>query len=132
MADEFDYREAFDEQKPNSLAMTSFELTEVTKDFGATREGWRAFLSQPAVKREIDEDIEELRKASLHQLIADAGNSNSVGKSQLIGQLINYGKQATSDGGPKVVFCHIPLTSEEAYSPHVGRIEGYRNPRFKK
>ena len=120
----FDYRAAFDELKPLSLRQTSYELAEITSEAGGTREGWKAFLAQPAVKQEIEEDIEELRQASLHSLIADAGDSNSVGKANLINSLVSYGKNQQGAQGPIIYYCHIPLTSEELHSPVVARAEG--------
>jgi len=122
MADNFNYKEAFDELLPRSLTMSHFDLAEVCD--GSTASGWKNYLSKPDVKKRIAEDMELVRKASLNQLIKDAGDSNSVGKSQLMSSLVTYGKQVAAKEGPVFIYSHVPLQHEAAYSPSVGRMEG--------
>jgi len=121
---EFDYAEAFEELMPHSLSMSSYDLMEVTGDFGATRDGWKKYLSDPAVKKRIAEDMEEIRQASLNQLVGDAARSRSVGQAQLVTSLMKFGE--ANKGRPEQVFIysHVPLTDEQQYSPAAGRADG--------
>jgi len=126
MAKDFDYRGAFDglieETKGLAATHTSFELAELVE--GSTRQGWKRFLDQPDVKREVAEIIQELRDASVTGLVADVGAGNSVGRAQLITALQKYDAGADARTGPCFVYSHVPLTGRQLDSPSVGRAEG--------
>ena len=63
--------------------------------------------------------MEIIRKAAMNELFANAGDSNSVGKAQLLNAISKYDEDNSVKDGPVFIYTYVPLNSEQEKAPNV-------------
>jgi hypothetical protein len=55
----------------------------------------------------------------MNELFANAGDSNSVGKAQLLNAISKYDEDNSTKEGPIFIYTYVPLNSEQEKAPNV-------------
>ena len=101
----------------NGLYASHYDLYKYT-DY-ATPDEWKNFLLLPSVVEYIRVEMEIIRKAAMNELFANAGDSNSVGKAQLLNAISKYDEDNSQKEGPIFVYTYVPLNKEQAKAENV-------------
>lgn len=99
------------------LYASHYDLFEKTKY--STPDIWKEFLLLPEVVEYIRVEMEIIRKAAMNELFANAGDSNSVGKAQLLNAISKYDEDNSTKEGPIFIYTYVPLNSEQEKAPNV-------------
>ena len=73
----------------------------------------------PEVVEYIRVEMEIIRKAAMNELVANAGDSNSVGKAQLLNAITKQDEDISVKDGPVFIYTYVPLNSEQEKAPNV-------------
>lgn len=107
----------FKELKQEALYASHYDLFEKTKY--KTPDVWKNFLLLPEVVEYIRVEMEIIRKSAMNELFANAGDSNSVGKAQLLNAISKYDEDNSAKEGPIFIYTYVPLNSEQEKAPNV-------------
>jgi hypothetical protein len=99
------------------LYASHYDLFEKTRY--STPDIWKEFLLLPEVVEYIRVEMEIIRKAAMNELFANAGDSNSVGKAQLLNAISKYDEDNSTKEGPIFIYTYVPLNSEQEKAPNV-------------
>ena len=99
------------------LYASHYDLFEKTNY--STPDIWKEFLLLPEVVEYIRIEMEIIRKAAMNELFANAGDSNSVGKAQLLNAISKYDEDNSVKDGPIFIYTYVPLNSEQEKAPNV-------------
>lgn len=102
--------------KQKALYSSHYDLAEQTKYLTAAE--WKEFLLLPEVVEHIRIEMEIVRKAAMNELFANAGDSNSVGKAQLMNAIAKYDEDNSVKDGPVFIYTYVPLNTEQAKAPN--------------
>lgn len=118
----------FHSLKQEALWASHYDLAEKTKYLTATE--WKEFLLLPEVVEHVRVEMEIIRKSAMNELFANAGDSNSVGKAQLMNAIAKYDEDNSAKEGPIFIYTYVPLNSEQAKAPHTQseRTDIFRRP----
>lgn len=118
----------FHNLKREALYLSHYDLAEKTKYLTATE--WKEFLLLPEVVEHVRVEMEIIRKTAMNELFANAGDSNSVGKAQLMNAIAKYDEDNSVKEGPIFIYTYVPLNSEQAKAPHTQaeRTDIFRKP----
>jgi hypothetical protein len=100
-----------------ALYASHYDLFEKTNY--ANPETWKEFLLLPEVVEYIRIEMEIIRKAAMNELVANAGDSNSVGKAQLLNAITKQDEDISVNDGPVFIYTYVPLNSEQEKAPNV-------------
>lgn len=84
---------------------------------------WKLFLMEPEVADWITSEIQVLQKTELKKMIKDIGDSNSVGKAQLINVLSKLNEDHKDKEGPVFIYSYVPLSEEQKKAENVQILE---------
>lgn len=112
--------QAFLETGKEGLYADHYKLTEITGLF--TPSDWKEFLLQPPVVEHIRVEMELIRKAAINELFSKAGDSNSVGKAQLMNAIAKYDEDNQAKEGPIFIYTYVPLNPEQAKADNVRQL----------
>lgn len=84
-----------------------------------TPDAWKDFLLLPEVVEYTRIEMEIIRKTAMNELFANAGDSNSVGKAQLLNAISRYDEDNSTKEGPVFIYTYVPLNSEQEKAPNV-------------
>jgi hypothetical protein len=84
-----------------------------------TPDVWKTFLLLPEVVEYIRVEMEIIRKSAMNELFANAGDSNSVGKAQLLNAISKYDEDNSTKEGPIFIYTYVPLNSEQEKATNV-------------
>jgi hypothetical protein len=90
-----------------------------TKTKYKTPDTWKEFILLPEVVEYIRVEMEIIRKSAMNELFANAGDSNSVGKAQLLNAISKYDEDNSSKEGPIFIYTYVPLNSEQEKAPNI-------------
>lgn len=107
----------FKNLKREGLHASHYDLFEKTGY--STPDMWKEFLLLPEVVEYIRIEMEIIRKAAMNELFANAGDSNSVGKAQLLNAISKYDEDNSVKDGPIFIYTYVPLNSEQAKAANV-------------
>lgn len=99
------------------LYASHYDLFEKTAH--ATPDIWKEFLLLPEVVDYVRVEMEIIRKAAMNELFANAGDSNSVGKAQLLNAISKYDEDNSTKEGPIFIYTYVPLNAEQEKAPNV-------------
>lgn len=85
----------------------------------ATLAEWKAFLQEPDVQKHIENEMEILAKASMNQIIAKAGTSNSTGQANLLGTIMKVLENNQEKSGNQFIYMHVPLSENQKHAQNV-------------
>lgn len=85
----------------------------------STPDVWKEFLLLPEVVEYVRIEMEIIRKAAMNELFANAGDSNSVGKAQLLNAISKYDEDNSVKDGPIFIYTYVPLNSEQEKATNV-------------
>lgn len=74
---------------------------------------WREFLLLPQTNEYIKTEMEIIRKTAMNEILADSGDSTSVGKAQLLNALVKYEEDNSGKEGPIFIYTYVPLNREQ-------------------
>lgn len=80
---------------------------------------WKEFLLLPSVVEHIRIEMEIIRKSAINELFANAGDSNSVGKAQLVNAIAKYDVDNSEKEGPIFIYTYVPLNPEQKKAENV-------------
>jgi hypothetical protein len=100
-----------------ALYASHYDLFE--KTVYADPETWKEFLLLPEVVEYIRIEMEIIRKAAMNELVANAGDSNSVGKAQLLNAITKQEEDSSVKDGPIFIYTYVPLNKEQEKAPNV-------------
>lgn len=84
---------------------------------------WREFLLLPSTIEFVRAEMDVIRATAMNEILADAGDSTSVGKAQLLNAIINFQRDhADKKEGPIFVYTHVPLNSEQEKAPNTQKL----------
>lgn len=104
-----------------ALYASHYDLAKETNLF--TPLHWKTFLFLPEVIQYIKEEMEILRKTAMNELLANAGDSNSVGKAQLLNAITKIDEDNSTKEGPIFVYTYVPLNEEQEKAPNVKKLK---------
>ena len=107
----------FKSLKREGLHASHYDLFEKTGY--STPDMWKEFLLLPEVVEYIRVEMEIIRKAAMNELFANAGDSNSVGKAQLLNAISKYDEDNSVKDGPIFIYTYVPLNSEQEKASNV-------------
>lgn len=107
----------FKSLKQEALYASHYDL--FTKTNYKTPDVWKDFLLLPEVVEYIKVEMEIIRKSAMNELFANAGDSNSVGKAQLLNAISKYDEDNSTKEGPIFIYTYVPLNSEQEKAPNV-------------
>lgn len=109
---------------PKALSLNHYELAIKAKEEGeddyADSEIWKEFLKDTNISNWIASELDVLKASSLNKLVANAGDSNSVGRAQLINALGKVNESSEDKNGPAYIYTYIPPNPEQLASGAVG------------
>lgn len=120
--------EHFHNLKREALYASHYDLAEKTKYLTAAE--WKEFLLLPEVTEHIRVEMEIIRKTAMNELFANAGDSNSVGKAQLMNAIAKFDEDNSVKDGPVFIYTYVPLNSEQEKAPNTfkERTDIFRKP----
>ena len=80
---------------------------------------WKSFLIEPSIADYIASEMNLIRTATMNRMIANAGDSNSVGQSQLLNTLNKIDEKEQIKSGPTFIYCYVPLNNKQKHAPNV-------------
>ena len=107
----------FKSLKREGLYASHYDLFEKTTY--STPDVWKEFLLLPEVVEYVRIEMEIIRKAAMNELFANAGDSNSVGKAQLLNAISKYDEDNSVKDGPIFIYTYVPLNSEQEKATNV-------------
>lgn len=90
-----------------------------TKTAYKTPDVWKDFILLPEVVEYTRVEMEIIRKSAMNELFANAGDSNSVGKAQLLNAISKYDEDNSTKEGPIFIYTYVPLNQEQEKAPNV-------------
>jgi hypothetical protein len=90
-----------------------------TKTKYKSPDAWKSFILLPEVVEYVRVEMEIIRKSAMNELFANAGDSNSVGKAQLLNAISKYDEDNSTKEGPIFIYTYVPLNSEQEKAPNV-------------
>lgn len=124
MLDELMYNRMWNEFKKlgqAALYMSHYDLIRDTSIDDPHQ--WKLFLMEPEVIDWIQSELKVLQEAELKKLIKDIGDSNSVGKAQLINVLSRLNEDKEGKDGPIFIYTYIPLSKEQKQAENVQELD---------
>lgn len=83
---------------------------------------WKAFLMDPRTVDYCSTEMNVIRAATINYMVSKAGDSNSVGQSQLINALQKLDEKATHKEGPAFIYMYVPLNNEQKKAPNIRKV----------
>ena len=106
----------------SGLYMNHYDLARESQTYNDPHH-WKLFLMDPEVGEYISSEMELLQKSELKKILKNIGESNSVGKAQLINVLNKLSEDNTNKEGPTFIYTYIPLSSEQEQHSNVHKLE---------
>lgn len=113
--------ELFRNLQQRGLYASHYDLFAETKYL--TAEHWKEFLLLPEVVEHVRVEMEIIRKVAMNELLANAGDSNSVGKAQLMNAIAKYDEDNSVKDGPIFIYTYVPLNPEQAKAPNTTQLK---------
>ena len=125
MLNDQDHKKMWQEFKSmgqSGLYMSHYDLARESRQYKDPHH-WKLFLMDPEVGEHISSEMELLQKSELKKILKNIGESNSVGKAQLINVLNKLSEDNTNKEGPTFIYTYIPLSSEQEQHSNVHKLE---------
>ena len=107
----------FQELGEEGLYKTHYQLAQETHISDALL--WKNFLMDPRTVDYISTEMNIIRNATVNYMVSQAGDSNSVGQSQLLNALQKIDEKASHKDGPTFIYMYVPLNEEQKKAPNV-------------
>ena len=103
------------------LVMSHYDLANEYPQFST--EEWKRFLITEEVSDWIKEEIMLVQEVEMKRTIRNIGNSNSVGKAQIINTLSKLLSDRQDKEGPIFIYTYVPLNEEQKHAENVKILE---------
>lgn len=110
----------FVELGADGLYMNHYQLAQETPISDVLK--WKAFLMDPRTVDYCSTEMNVIRTATINYMVSKAGDSNSVGQSQLINALQKLDEKATHKEGPAFIYMYVPLNNEQKQAPNIRKV----------
>lgn len=114
----------FKEIGEEALTMNHYELASIS--IGVTPNEWKMFLMDPRTVDYVSTEMNIIRSAAMNNIVRNAGDSHSVGQSQLLNALQKIEEGKTNKEGPVFIYCYVPLNDEQKKAPNVRKFDDTR------
>lgn len=95
----------------SAFSMNHYDLAKATS-FHLPAE-WKEFLLRPEIADYKASERAIVQEATMNKIAQDAGDSNSVGKAQLLNALQKMNDTSKKEG-PTFIYCYVPVTEQQA------------------
>ena len=82
---------------------------------------WKEFLLMPEIADFRASERNLIQEATMSKIAMDAGDSNSVGKAQLLNALQKMQGSATIKDGPVFIYSYVPANEQQTKAPNYRR-----------